>query len=168
MTERTALPPVRNPPTLIESAFTELPSGVAAICALSDSGPIGMMLDCCAAASLDPPLLSISVPAMSAKWRALALSARIGLNVLWGDQLTGDTNFSQSDACRLFDWGWQANENGAVFLSEVPTWFECSIYTEVLLGDQAVALLRVHSLKISAFAPRSRNIRDLATSHCLT
>lgn len=144
----TTVPPVGHYATLIESAFTELRAGVAALCADTDSGPIGMKLSSFTAASLDPPLLRISAPATSATWPVMTQSARLGLNVLWADQLTADPDLPQSDAFSVFDWGWQANETGAVFLSEAPAWFECSMYTEFSSGDRVVALLRVHSLKI--------------------
>lgn len=148
MTEGTTVPPVKNSPTLIESAFAELTSGVAALCADSESGPVGMTLNSSAAVSLDPPLLRISATAKSATWLKLTQSARIGLNVLSRDPLTADTELSPSNAFPFFNRGWQANENGAVFLSDSPAWFECSMYTEFLLGDGGVALLRVHSLKL--------------------
>lgn len=133
--------------TLLRKAFACFPTGVAAMCAESASGPVGMAVSSFTSVSLEPPLLSVCVQNTSTTWPVLRQQSRLGLSVLAESQATAGRRLSMKDGDRFADTAWHANADGALFVLGATAWFECSIYADIPAGDHTVVLLQIHSLQ---------------------
>lgn len=57
--------------TLLRRAFGCFPTGVAAVCAVAETGPVGMAVSSFTSVSLEPPLLSVCMQNSSTTWPTL-------------------------------------------------------------------------------------------------
>ncbi|WP_063001562.1 flavin reductase family protein [Nocardia mikamii] len=133
--------------TVLRQAFACFPTGVTAVCASSERGPVGMAVSSFTSVSLDPPLLSVCVQNTSTTWPVLRRHPKLGLSVLAEDQAAAGRRLSMKNGDRFADLSWEASESGALFVLGATAWFDCSIHTEVPAGDHVVVLLEVHALR---------------------
>jgi flavin reductase (DIM6/NTAB) family NADH-FMN oxidoreductase RutF len=85
----------------LKSAFACFPSGVAAVCARLDSGPVGMLVSSFTSVSLQPVLASISVMESSRTWARLRRARRLGISFLAHDQHHVCTQFTSQPLDRF-------------------------------------------------------------------
>jgi flavin reductase (DIM6/NTAB) family NADH-FMN oxidoreductase RutF len=129
----------------LRAAFGCFPSGVTALCALVDGGPVGMAVSAFTSVSLDPPLIAVCVQGTSRTWPKLRSAPAIGVSVLAGHhgplcrQLSGPGD-------RFAGAEWTFAESGAILVPDSPARFDCVPHTEVPAGDHTLALLRVTGL----------------------
>lgn len=133
--------------TVLRQAFACFPTGVTAVCALSEEGPVGMAVSSFTSVSLDPPLLSVCVQNSSSTWPKLRHRDKLGLSVLAHDQAAAGRRLSLKDGDRFADLAWQVSDDGALFVLGATAWFDCSVHTEVPAGDHTMVLLEVHGLQ---------------------
>lgn len=133
-------------PTL-RKAFACFPSGITAVCALDGDKPIGITASSFTSVSLDPPLVSICIAQTSQTRPTLTRQPRIGVSVLSEHHSATASALSDKGSDRFATVGWEAAEDGAVFISGSPLWLDCSIEQVVLAGDHDIVLLRIHALQ---------------------
>ena len=66
----------------LRASFACFPSGVAAVCALIDGEPVGMVMSSFTSVSLDPPLVSVCVDLNSSTWPRLRSAPWLGVSIL--------------------------------------------------------------------------------------
>ncbi|ROS32173.1 flavin reductase family protein [Amycolatopsis thermoflava] len=133
--------------SVLRQAFACFPTGVTAVCALSEEGPVGMAVSSFTSVSLDPPLLSVCMQNSSSTWPKLRYRPKLGLSVLAEDQAAAGRRLSLKSGDRFAGLDWQVSEDGALFVLGATAWFDCSVHTEVPAGDHTVVLLEVHGLQ---------------------
>jgi flavin reductase (DIM6/NTAB) family NADH-FMN oxidoreductase RutF len=142
-----ALEPIAADPGLLRRAFGCFPSGVAAVCAMTDDEPVGMAVSSFTSVSIEPPLVSVCFQESSATWPKLRDRLRLGISVLAEGHDEICMNLSRKSGDRFTDIAWDRTPAGAVFLHGATAWLDCSLYTEVSAGDHTVALLEIHGLR---------------------
>ncbi|PKZ63828.1 flavin reductase [Gordonia terrae] len=154
--------------TLLRRAFGCFPTGVAAVCADAETGPVGMAVSSFTSVSLEPPLLSVCMQNSSTTWPTLRRQARLGLSVLAEGQAGAGKRLSLKNGDRFADTAWQTTDDGALFVLGSSAWFDCSVHAEIPAGDHTVVLLRIHSLQMQTeLAPlifhgsRFRRLHDM-------
>ncbi|WES62827.1 flavin reductase family protein [Microbacter sp. GSS18] len=136
-------------PEHVRSAMGRFPSGVAALCAIVDGRPVGMVATSFSAGvSYSPPMVMFSVQNSSSTWPVLRDAERIGVSIL------GD---SQSDACmqlasrsrdRFAGLSITETELGAVLIDDATMWLDCEIVSTTPAGDHTIVVLQVHGMSV--------------------
>lgn len=132
-------------PDSLRGAFARFPSGVAALCALVDGQPQGIVASSfTVGVSLDPPLVMFAVQDSSRTWPILRSAPRIGVSVL-GERHEGVCRqIASRQGDRFAGLQLESTDQDALFLDEAALWLECSVEQEIPAGDHRVVLLRVH------------------------
>ncbi|SDH08366.1 NADH-FMN oxidoreductase RutF, flavin reductase (DIM6/NTAB) family [Sinosporangium album] len=138
--------PVNADVRLLKQAFGCFPSGVTAICGLSDGEPVGMVASSFTSVSIRPPLVSVCMQDTSETWPRLRGLARLGLSVLAEEHEEACRRLSRKDGDRFGGVSWEAEREGGVFLSGASAWLDCSLYAEHPAGDHSIVLLEIHQL----------------------
>ena len=136
-----------EPAPVLRKAFGCFPTGVAAVCAESADGPVGMAVSSFTSVSLDPPLLSVCMQNSSTTWPVLRQQPRLGLSVLAETQISAGQRLSKKTGDRFAETAWRTTEDGALFVLGAAAWFDCTIYAEIPAGDHTVVLLEICSLE---------------------
>lgn len=133
-------------PSTLRRTFACFPSGVAAVCAIAEEEPVGLLVSSFTSVSLEPPLVSICIMKGSRRWSLLRDADRLGVSFL-GDK--------QQQVCRQltakpeegFDGlDFSATPEGAVLLHDATAWLDCSLHNEIDAGDHTIVLLRIEAL----------------------
>jgi len=136
--------PVDKAPTLsLRRAFSMFPTGVVAMCALDEDGPVGMTINSFTSVSLDPPLVSVCIARQSFTWSRLARVPRIGLSVLGADQEALSRQLSARHGDRFDGVDFEVSRGGAVLIRGGTLWLECDIRNRLDGGDHEIVLLEV-------------------------
>ncbi|WP_240529896.1 flavin reductase family protein [Streptomyces mangrovisoli] len=131
----------------LREAFGNFPSGVTAVCAVTDEGrPTGLAVASFTSVSLEPPLVSVCLQLSSRTWPRLRELPRLGLSVLGEDQGALCRALAGPEQDRFTGAGWEADDDGAVFLHGAVTWYACTLRAEVPAGDHCIALLEIDRL----------------------
>ncbi|UZX05405.1 flavin reductase family protein [Arthrobacter sp. CDRTa11] len=129
----------------IRKAFSNFPSGVAAISAVVDGVPKGLAASSfTVGVSLEPPLVSFAVQNSSTTWPILRKAERIGVSILGINQESVCRQLASKNPNKFDDIYYTATELGAIRIPGCTLWLDCSLYGEFPAGDHAVALLEVH------------------------
>jgi flavin reductase (DIM6/NTAB) family NADH-FMN oxidoreductase RutF len=131
----------------LRNAFGCFASGVVAVCAIVDGGPLGMAVSSFTSVSLDPPLVSVCMQGTSETWPRLRHCGRLGLSVLAEEHDAVCRALAKKGTDRFAGLDWTAGPSGSVFMPGASAWFECSLHQEIPAGDHAIALLRLHKLR---------------------
>jgi len=135
--------------TQLRHAFAKVPSGVAALAALVDGAPQGLVVSTfTVGVSLDPPLVMFAVQNSSRTWPVLRGSARLGVSVLSAHQEHAARQIASKDGDRFAGLPVSVSSEGALLLPGAALWLDCSVEQEVPAGDHAVVLLRVHGHEV--------------------
>ncbi|MEM8661715.1 MAG: flavin reductase family protein [Pseudomonadota bacterium] len=134
-------------PSQLRRTFACFPSGVAAVCAHRDDGPIGLLVSSFTSVSLDPPLVSMCIMNGSRRWSLLRDAPRLGLSFL-GDSQQQECKQLAGPLEQGFDGlEFRSTPEGAVLLHDTTAWLDCSLYEEIPAGDHVIALLRIEGLE---------------------
>ena len=136
-------------PSTLRRTFACFPTGVAAVCADSEEGPVGLLVSSFTSVSLDPPLVSICIMNGSHRWSLLRTSKRLGVSFLGDEQQHICTQLSGSRSHGLDTLATSRTDEGAVMLHDATAWLDCSLHKEVDAGDHTIALLRIEGLETS-------------------
>ncbi|GAA3706648.1 flavin reductase family protein [Zhihengliuella alba] len=129
----------------LRQAFARHPSGLAALCAVVDGEPQGIVASSfTVGVSLDPPLVLFAVQKSSRTWPRIRAAQRIGVSVLGATHRDVCRQIAARDGDRFAGVRFESSDAGALFLHEAALWLDCSIDQEVDAGDHAVVILRVH------------------------
>lgn len=130
----------------MRKAFSNFPSGVAAISGMVDGVPKGLAASSfTVGVSLDPPLVSFAVQNSSTTWPILRKAERIGVSILGVNQERTCRQLASKNADKFDDIDYTATDKGAIRLPGCALWLDCSLYAEYPAGDHAVVLLEVHN-----------------------
>lgn len=132
-------------PDALRQAFAQHPSGIAALCAIIDGEPQGIVASSfTVGVSMDPPLVMFAVQNTSRTWPLVREAGRIGVSVL-GEAHDGVCRqIASKSGDRFAGLRLDSTDEGALFLHEAALWLDCSVEQEIPAGDHQVVLLRVH------------------------
>ncbi len=130
--------------------FGQLPTGVTAIVAQAEHGPVGLVVGTFSSVSLEPPLVSFMVTSGSRSWAAVKTVGRFTANILASDQ----RGLSQTLS------GWSPSKFRSVpFDTEQPSvirgclaWADCVLDQEVAAGDHTIVLATPRELTVTRAA----------------
>lgn len=124
--------------------YGRYPTGVAAICALEDGKPVGIVATSFTPVSIRPALVSVCIQHTSTTWPRLVKSTKLGVSVLATEQEAASRQLAAKNVDRFAEISWFTNKSDAVFLNDAAAWLECTISTAILAGDHDVVLLEVN------------------------
>jgi flavin reductase (DIM6/NTAB) family NADH-FMN oxidoreductase RutF len=133
--------------SLLRAAFGCFPSGVTAVCGMSNGAPHGMTASSFTSVSLEPPLVSVCVAHTSTTWPKLAQLRRLGVSVLAAGHSSVAKSLASRSADRFSDVQWVATRDGAVLVRGATLWLECEIFEQVPAGDHDIVILRIAALE---------------------
>jgi flavin reductase (DIM6/NTAB) family NADH-FMN oxidoreductase RutF len=143
---REILPAVANS-LPVRAAFNSVPTAVAALCAMVDGEPRGLVATSLSVGvSYDPPMVSFSVLNSSTTWPVLRGAARIGVSVLSDAQGTTCMQIASKTGNRFAGLETVTSPDDALFVHGATSWLDCSIEAEVGAGDHHLVVLRVHGV----------------------
>ena len=134
------------PDEQLRRVFGTFPTGVVAMAAVVDGGPVGLAASSFVSVSLQPALVSVCVAHTSTTWPVLRGAGRLGISVLGAHQEAAGRQLAARGVDRFAGLGWTATADGAVLLAGVSAWLDCSVERELPAGDHDIVLLRVHDL----------------------
>lgn len=135
--------PMTDDVSALKRTFGCFPSGVAAVCANSPTGPVGMLISSFTSVSVDPPLVSICIMDGSRTWSLLSAAPRLGVSFLGQDQQELCRRFTSPAQDRFIGVDIICTHEGAVLLPAATAWLDCSVHREVPAGDHTIVLLRI-------------------------
>ena len=135
---------------LLRRVFGEFPTGVAALAAHLDDGPVVLIASSFQVGiSLEPPLVLVSVQRTSTTWPQLQHAARIGVSILGNANAGAAKQLASKERALRFDGvATTSDDGGAVYIDDSAAWLECVIEQEYPAGDHDVVLLRVLGLRV--------------------
>lgn len=125
--------------------YGRYPTGVAAICAVRDGQPVGIVATSFTPVSVQPALVSICIQHTSSTWPLLAQGEHLGISVLAEGHAELSRQLASKNADRFAGLTWFASESSAVFLADAAAWLDCRIRTSITAGDHDVVLMEVIS-----------------------
>ena len=149
-TDTHGLETISSDPGDIRGAFGKFPSGVAALCAVIDGEPTGLVASSFSVGvSYEPPLVLFSVQNSSTTWPVLRQGGRIGVSILGSDHARECYQLASRKGDRFANIDTRTTDLGALFIEGSSLWLDCEIYSETPAGDHTIVLLEVKSLKVS-------------------
>lgn len=149
--------------------YGRYPTGVAAVCALRDGQPVGIVATSFTPVSIDPALVSICVQHTSTTWPHLADGRHLGVSVLESRQEAACRQIAAKNVDRFAGVSWFATESDAVLLSDAVAQLDCEISTTVSAGDHDVVILEVKAaaadLAASPLLFHDSRFRTFAVGH---
>lgn len=137
----------------LRTLYGRYPTGVAAVCALKDGLPVGMVATSFTPVSMEPALVSICVQHTSNTWPVLSEGGRLGVSVLSSSQEAAVLQIAAKNVDRFAGISWFASESNGVFLADAAAWFDCTISASIPAGDHDVVLLEVTGTAVNEAAP---------------
>lgn len=125
--------------------YGRYPTGVAAICALRDDRPVGIVATSFTSVSMEPPLVSICVQHTSTTWPQLSRGGHVGISVLAEGHAELSRQLAAKNTDRFAGLTWFAGDSSAIFLADAAAWLDCTISTSITAGDHDVVLMEVVS-----------------------
>jgi len=137
---------------LLRKTFSFFPTGVAAIAAVIDGKPEGMVVSTfTVGVSMDPPMVLFSVQNTSSTWPVIHEAKRLGISILGEGMGPAARQLSSRNKEARFDnLDIETSEAGAIFVHGSAIWLECTVRSENLAGDHHVILLNIESLHADA------------------
>lgn len=147
--ENRTLGGVTDDPALVRAAFGGFPSGVAALCAVVDGTPVGMVASSFSVGvSYDPPIVMFSAQNSSTTWPTLRQASRIGISVLGSDHADVCMQLASRSRDRFAGLDTLVTDDGALLVHGATMWLDTRILSETPAGDHQVVLLEVVSLSV--------------------
>jgi len=133
-------------PSTLRRTFACFPTGVAAVCATTEIGTVGLLVSSFTSVSLDPPLASICIMKGSRRWSLLRDAERLGVSFLGDGQQHVCRQLSGSIEHGLDALVTSCTGEGAVMLHDATAWLDCSLHSEIDAGDHTIALLQIEGM----------------------
>lgn len=131
----------------VRDVFNNIPTAVAALCAIVDGEPRGIVATSLAVGvSYDPPMVSFSAQTSSSTWPYLRRASRIGLSLLSDAQIDECRQIASKTGNRFADLDTMPTAGGGLLVKRAAAWLECSIAAVVPAGDHEVVLLQVEGV----------------------
>lgn len=132
----------------LRKLYGRYPTGVAALCALREGVPVGIVATSFTPVSMDPALVSICVQHTSTTWPRLSDGGHLGVSVLSSEHQAASRQLSAKNVDRFEGLSWFASDTQAVFLHDAAAWLDCSISSAITAGDHDVVILQVNCAAI--------------------
>ena len=127
--------------------FGDVPAGVLALAAGSQSEAVVMSVCSFTTVSLEPPLLVVAVRKESTTWPRLKAARRIGGSMLSHDQAGLARQFSSGDSdMRIADTPVIELDSDALLVDGASAWFEAELADEHAAGDHYLAVLELSAI----------------------
>lgn len=133
----------------LRKLYGRYPTGVAAVCALRNQKPEGIVATSFTPVSMDPALVSICVQHTSTTWPKLSQESHLGVSVLASTHESACRQIAAKNVDRFAGVPWFASDSNAVFLADAAAWLDCRISTSIPAGDHDVVLLEVNSTAVN-------------------
>lgn len=134
----------------IEAAFADFPSGVAALAAVVDGSPTGLVsTSFTVGISFEPPQVLFSVQKSSRTWPVLRQAARIGISVLAQGHEAACLQLASRSRDRFAGLEVSEGAGGALFVGGAAMWLECRVHAEHDSGDHTLVVLEVEQLHVA-------------------
>lgn len=133
-------------PVRLRQVFGAFPTGVVAVAAQVDGRLVGLAASSFTSVSLDPPLVSVSVPTGSRTWSDLRRSPHIGITVLAAHHEAACRQLAGPVEDRFTGLDVRVGEGGAAVLADGLARFAVTLHDEVAAGDHTLVLLRLHAV----------------------
>ncbi len=138
-------------PSHFRAVLAHLPTGVAAITAWTDDGPVGMAANSVASVSLDPPLVLFCPAKSSSTWPQIRATSRFCINVMAAHHEDVTLRFAMRDVDRFAAIAHDHRAAGPA-VSDAAAWIECQIQDEHDAGDHTIVVAKVTALEAAADA----------------
>ena len=130
--------------------FGNLPTGVTAIVANSDSGPVGLVVGTFTSVSIDPALVGFMVNRNSRSWAAVRAAGRFTANILASDQRRLSQTLSGWSPDKFRHLQFQPAELNII--RGCLAWAHCNLEKEVDAGDHVIVLASPQEMKVARTA----------------
>jgi flavin reductase (DIM6/NTAB) family NADH-FMN oxidoreductase RutF len=138
----------------LRAAFARFPSGLAALSAVIDGSPTGLVASSFSVGvSFDPPIVLFSVQNSSTTWPVLRTAPTIGVSVLGKDHAKVAGQLASRSGDRFAGLDTIVTDTGSLFIGGSSLLLDCEILSETPAGDHHIILLEVTSLKVEAEEP---------------
>lgn len=140
---------VSDDPAHIRGAMGRFPSGVAALCAIVDGRPVGMVASSFSVGvSYSPPMVMFSVQNSSTTWPVLQDAERIGISILGDSQSAECMQLASRSGDRFAGLSTHETDAGAVLIDGATMWLECEVVSTSPAGDHRIVVLQVHAMNV--------------------
>lgn len=147
MTVMDARPAVE--PALLRRVMGHVPTAVSVITAMTENGPAGMTVGTFTSISLDPPLAGFFATSTSQTLGTILEAGRFTANVLADSQPGLSLAFAGSRGSRFDGVTWHQSESGTPHLASAVAWVDCTVQSQVEIGDHTAVVGSVHSLTVA-------------------
>ena len=127
--------------------FGQLPTGVTAVVAQAEHGPVGLVVGTFSSVSLEPPLVSFMVTSGSRSWAAVKAVGLFTANILASDQRSLSQTLSGWSPGKFRDVEFDAERASAI--KGCLAWADCAIEREVEAGDHVIVLATPRELTVA-------------------
>jgi flavin reductase (DIM6/NTAB) family NADH-FMN oxidoreductase RutF len=124
------------------------PTGVCAITAMAEDGPVGMIVGSFTSVSLNPPLVAFLPDRKSASWPKIEASGRFCVNVLSEHQQHVCRVLSSKAGNRFEALSYRLSAGGLPILDGIVAWIDCRLFAVHEAGDHYIAIGQVHALNV--------------------
>jgi flavin reductase (DIM6/NTAB) family NADH-FMN oxidoreductase RutF len=121
-------------------------TGVAVITGMTPAGPAGMAVNSFTSVSLQPPAVLFCPAHSSSTWPHLRTARHLAINILSNAQHEVSQRFACRQVDRFAGTQWTPGTEGAPLLEGALGWIECSIESEIPVGDHTVVIASVQQL----------------------
>jgi len=131
-------------PASFRTVMGHFATGVCAICAVDDEGPVGMAANSFTSVSLDPPLVLFCASIDSAAWNRIKQVGTFAVSILGESQEDVSRVFAQAGVDRFSRVGWTpAPRTGSPVLRDATAYLDCEIEALHPGGDHTIVVGRV-------------------------
>ena len=130
--------------------FGQLPTGVTAIVAQSEQGPVGLVVGTFSSVSLEPPLVSFMVTSGSRSWAAVKAVGHFTANILASNQRDLSQTLSGWSPKKFRSVEFDAEQPGVI--RDCLAWADCVLEREVVAGDHIIVLATPRELTVTRAA----------------
>ena len=124
------------------------PTGVCAVTAAGEAGPVGMIVGSFTSVSLAPPLVAFLPDRRSTSWPLIAQAGRFCVNVLSERQQDVCRALSSKAADKFQGVAHRMSDADAPILDGVVAWIDCDLYAVHEAGDHYIAIGEVRALGV--------------------
>ncbi len=128
----------------LRRAAARFPTGVALVTA---PGGAALVIDSFVSASLDPPLVALSVSRASLTWRRIRATGRFAVNVLGAQHTAGIRERARPGADRLAGLDVEIAAHGIPVVCDALAILVCTFEREHVTGDHTLAIGRVTAIQ---------------------
>lgn len=129
------------------------PTGVCAITAMGEDGPLGLVVGSFTSVSLDPPLVAFLPGRTSTSWSRIEATGRFCVNVLSERQQDVCRKLSARVANKFEDVAYQLSPAGLPILEGAVAWIDCKLSAVHEAGDHYIVTGQVEALDVAEAHP---------------